>query len=165
MRLFNSECFYNAELKKWDERYWIDGRATDADNYFYQQELEKEIENKKLQNREFEDNPCDVCPCRDCCEDDEFDYEDLLDVFVEKILATEGCPGCIADVLDELVHLFLPDDDEYEEDFDCEECCEELVGCVEPAITININIENVYSGSDGKDIVEKIVKTLKNIGV
>lgn len=163
MRLFNSESVYVAQLGKWEERFWIDGKLVDGDLYFFELDREKEIENKKLQNHQFENNPCDVCPCKDCCEDDdEFDYEDLLDVFVDRILNTEGCPGCIADILDEFADIFIPDEDEFEEyECDCEECCDELVDCIEPSPDIVINIGELYIDKDFD--IDEIVKALKNL--
>lgn len=152
MRIFDSQCFYNAQLRKWQEVYWIDGKATDADTYFYEQEKEKEIENMKLKNLEFENNPCETC------EDDEFIYEDLLDIFVNKILETKGCPKLIGCVLDEFANVFLSDD---EDELDCEE----LIGCTDFTPDIVINIGELYL-SDDFDInkfVEQVSKGLKNL--
>ena len=120
MRLFTSESIYNVKTGQWEERFWIDGKSVDADEYFFQQDREKKLESDKLLKQiELEDDideidPCENCKCRDCCEAEDnegFDYEDLLDVFVGRILDTEGCPMCIRDILDEAISIFIPDEE------------------------------------------------------
>ncbi len=114
MRLFNSESLYNVKTGKWEERFWIDGVLTDSDLYFYELEREKELEQIKFKSQEVEVDPCEGCKCKGCCEE-EFDYEDILDIFVGRILDTGGCPGCIREILDEFADMFLPDDEEIDE--------------------------------------------------
>jgi len=118
MRLFTSESFYNIKIGRWDERFWIDGIITDPDDYFFEQDREKKLEAEKLL-KEIKIDPCEGCECRGCCgaedEIEGFDYEDLLDIFVSRILAAEGCPSCTKAILDEFADIFLPDEDELDE--------------------------------------------------
>ena len=131
--------------------------------------IEKKIlETAKLLKKieiEEDDNPCEGCRCRDCCEaEEEFNYEDLLDIFVEKILEIGPCPICLRNLLDEFADIFIGDEDDFEEDeCDCEECCEELVDCIEPALNIYINTGDINISSDF-DVVS-FIEQLKKFGV
>jgi len=116
MRLFTCESLFDIKSGKWEDRHWIDGILVDGDLYFFELEREKELEAKKLLKQcEFEDeedfDPCEGCQCR-CCEAEGFTYDDLLDIFVGRILETEGCSGCIKDVLDEFADIFIGDDED-----------------------------------------------------
>jgi len=92
------------------EKYFIDGNEVSEEDYDLM--LEEFDEVNCLEN---EIDPCEGCECRGCCEEEEgFDYEDLLDIFVDKIMNTGGCPGCIKDILDEFACIFLPDDEDDE---------------------------------------------------
>lgn len=114
MRLFTSESIYNVKTGQWEERFWIDGIIKDADEYFFEMDREKKLEQNKIFNQEIEPDPCEGCECKGCCKccEDEFDYEDLLDVFVNRILEIGPCKNCLKDLLDEFADIFLPDEDE-----------------------------------------------------
>ncbi len=121
MRLFTSESIYNIETGHWEERFWIDGIITDGESYFFEQDREKKLEaDKLLKQIELENDiddidPCEGCKCRDCCEAEdveEFDYEDLLDVFVGRILEIGPCPICLRNLLDEFADIFIGDEDD-----------------------------------------------------
>lgn len=68
---------------------------------------------------------CGECSC-DCeeCEDEGITYDELLDIFVDKIVDTQGCLGCIREVLDEFADIFIPD-----EEYDCEKECDVEIVC------------------------------------
>jgi hypothetical protein len=97
MRLFNSECVYDAENGKWLEKYWVDGKECDAVTYFAIMDQEREIEDKELE----EEN----------CECEGMSYGELLDVFTMKILETQGCPGCVREVLEDFSMIFINDEE------------------------------------------------------
>jgi len=120
MRIFQSESFYNVQSDKWEEKYKIDGTPIDGDSYFFELEREREIETKKMVD-EFEqlecDNYCPCCGCNGCCED-ELTYDELLDIFVDKILEIGSCPVCLKELLDDFAEEiidFVNDEYEYED--------------------------------------------------
>ena len=94
MRLFTSESLFNIKTGHWEERFWIDGIITDGDEYFFQQDREKQLEaDKLLKECEFEEDD-DCCDCLEC----------TLDYFVERIQETGcECEGCIRQVLVEFL--------------------------------------------------------------
>jgi len=120
MRLFTSESIYDVKTGQWEERFWIDGIITDGDSYFFEQDREKKLEADKLlkqielENDINEVDPCEGCECRDCCEvnNEGFNYEDLLDIFVDRILDVDSCPNCTRAILDEFANIFLSDDED-----------------------------------------------------
>jgi len=124
MRLFTSESLFNIKTGQWEERFWIDGIITDGESYFFEQDREKKLEADKLlkqielENDIEEIDPCEGCRCRDCCEaeNEGFDYEDLLNVFVDRILEIGPCPNCLRNLLDEFADIFIPDDEEEYDD-------------------------------------------------
>lgn len=101
MKLFESKAVYDAENGRWLEKYFIDGEECDAETYFSLMDQEREIEDKKLEEVEEE-----VCEC------EELTYSELLDVFTMKVLETQGCPGCIREVLEEFSFIFINQEDE-----------------------------------------------------
>ena len=125
MKLFSSESIFNAKTGKWEERYWINGNPVDGDLYFFEQDVEKKLEaDKLLKQIEIEDriniiDPCDGCKCRECCEaEDELTYDELLEIFVDRILEIGPCPVCLKELLDifaEEIIDFVDDEDEYED--------------------------------------------------
>ena len=124
MRIFQSKAMFDIKENKWVETFKIDGIITDGESYFFEQDREKKLEADKLlkqielENDIEEIDPCEGCKCRDCCEAEdveEFDYEDLLDVFVGRILEIGPCPICLRNLLDEFADIFIGDEDEYDE--------------------------------------------------
>jgi len=107
MKLSYNIYFDDEDGKFIAEKFFIDGHQVSEEEYDDMLDEFDEI------NDEDEVDPCEYCECRGCCEEDVqgFTYEDLLDVFVDKLLDTEGCPGCIRDVLDEFADIFIGDDD------------------------------------------------------
>lgn len=98
---------------------------------------------------------CGCDECRECNEG--VDYNELLDIFIEKIQRTEGCPGCIRDVLEEFAEIFLSEEDNQEELF--EEIDEDKYNITNNFI---INIDNI---SDKDEFMSKLVDELKKCGV
>lgn len=118
MRLFTSESIYNVKTGQWEERFWVDGIIKDADEYFFEMDREKELEQNKIFNKENEPDPCEGCECKGCCcEENEFDYDDLLDVFVGRILEIGPCRNCLRNLLDEFADIFIPDDEDENEKY------------------------------------------------
>lgn len=118
MKLFKSECLYDPETLQWLEKFWVDGKETDGDTYFSLMEQETYIEDMRL---EEEENKVVVS------EDEGISYDELLDIFVEKIVNTQGCPGCVREVLDEFADVLL--EDECNDEFDNDEFEENCVEC------------------------------------
>ena len=48
----------------------------------------------------------DVCDCDECCGED-YDDLDLVDIYTERILESQGCPSCIREALEDLVDDIL----------------------------------------------------------
>ena len=80
------------------------------------------------------DNDCDEC---EDCKIEEFNYDELLEIFAERIMNTGGCPECIKEILDEFADIFIPDYNEDEFKCDNEDCmiddcnCDGVCGCCE----------------------------------
>lgn len=89
------ECLYGGE-----DCTWSRFELVEDDGIVEEEELEEDMV----------EECCGCCEC--CCEDEGIGYDDLLDIFTYKILETQGCPGCIRDILDEAFSLFIPDEDE-----------------------------------------------------
>jgi hypothetical protein len=109
MRLFTSESIFNIESGKWEERFWIEGQLVDGDEYFFELEREKDLENEKLLKEcEIEDDEDDFCDCPEC----------TILRYVEEIQEiTGGCPGCIEECLtrffvDIVEHIIIENDDD-----------------------------------------------------
>lgn len=64
-------------------------------NLYVDDELEEDID-------DFEEGPEKKCNYCNCEEDETLQV--LLDEYTEKVLETEGCPGCIRQILEELYH-------------------------------------------------------------
>ena len=123
MRLFQSESGYYVTQDKWEENYKIDGIPVDGDLYFFELERERDLETKKMVD-EFEaeqleiknDNYCPCCGCNGC--EDKITYDELLDIFVEKIIETGPCRTCLKELLDifaDEVIEFVDGEDEFED--------------------------------------------------
>jgi len=105
MRKFNSNAIYDAQGRKYIEHFYIDGYEVPSEIYFEQLEMEKEIEEVKLQE---EQECCDCC----CCEEPIID--EIIDNYVERFQEGCNCPVCTRTLLVELVLdiLDLVDDEE-----------------------------------------------------
>jgi len=106
LKLTINSYFDNEDGKFIAEKFFIDGEECSEEEF---DDLMDEFDkvNDEIEN-EFD--PCENCECR-CCEEG-IDYEDLLDIFVGRILDAENCPGCIYNILDEFACIFLPDDED-----------------------------------------------------
>jgi len=141
MNLFKSESLYDSDNGKWIEKYWINEEEVDGDLYFYKLDREKDIEDKNLkeelesQSQETMNICHQYCEgiCESCCgecgneyeDKQEVDYDELLDIFAEKIQNTGGCPECIKEILDDFADIVLEaNDEEYCDDDDCGDCNE-----------------------------------------
>lgn len=97
--------------------------------------------NMEDDNEECEYNDCECDGCCEKCEvedyedDDEdegINYEELLDIFVERIQEADGCCDYIRNVLNDFANIFIPEEDECDKTEDCGECenkCQEYYDC------------------------------------
>jgi len=190
MNLFESKSIYNSGSSKFIEEFYINGNSVDCDEYYFYLEREKEVEDKKLKEvknvENLKENPyeyddttdckcetCDdydnccengKCSCKDerCgeCEEDEFDYGELLEVFARKIQTTKGDFESIKQILDEFADIFIPDYDEDDEICECEEenmidenCKEsECPGCSECIDCDDEGCENYISSEEIEEL-------------
>ena len=162
MRLFKSESVYDSTTKQWIEKFWINGEEVDGETYFSMIDQEKSIEDSKLEDKDCDN--CDDCNwCENCPEkveeDEGISYDEILDIFTERIQEVGSCPICIKSILEEFAGIFIPDECEEVEDNEGEEEFNE--GDIYN-ITFNINCEKEL---DAEQIFKQISDGLKKVGV
>jgi len=104
------------------------------------------------------DNCCESGECCGECEEDEyecieeFDYNNLLDIFVSRIQETEGNSYKIRKILDEFADIFIEDYEEDEIEDKCDDCEEnKCLGCSE-CIDCNEECENYISSEEIEEL-------------
>jgi len=86
MNLFEAKAIYDSKSGKFLEEFYINGNSVDCDEYYFYLEREKDVEDKKLKNKEkldekeiVNDNPYiyddEVCECDECKYKDKKKYE------------------------------------------------------------------------------------------
>jgi len=190
MNLFKSECLYDPDTKQWIEKYWINEEEVDGDLYFFKQDREKDIEDKKLElEKQTQDiynichqecENCDGC-CEECVNEDEIEveYGEMLDIFVNKIRNSCHCPECIKEILDEFADVIIDNfNDDFDDTDDCQECKCNKCECNQEELTdqqleevrlieeFSYIIENTLCdcGYELRDILFKLYSIGKNIG-
>jgi hypothetical protein len=127
-----------------------------------EEEVKEEENPFEYNNDECEDcSECKEIDLEEKLKNDGLEYDELLDLYTEKIQNTHFCPGCIREVLDEFGSIFISDIDNcYDEEDDCEykeESEEELV-CDDNCEECNTSIETCRD----IHIVEKIASEFED---
>ena len=128
---------------------------------------------------DFCDCENDCCECEDC-KVEEFDYDELLEIFVERIQETNGNKNSIKSILDEFADNFIEDYDEDEfnkelEDCSCNDCqctCEsengeftdEQLAEIDLIEEFTDNVMNIKCGAELRNELYRLYKTGKSIG-
>lgn len=88
------------------ERFFIDKDEVSAEDYY---DLVGGLGNNYCEDVE-DDNEEEICDgecdhCSGCIEVEGITYEELLDIFVERLQETGGCPHCIKHILNEFAEI------------------------------------------------------------
>ena len=108
MNLFEAKAIYDSKTGKFLEEFYINGNPVDCDEYYFYLEREKDVEDKKLEDKVKEvketvkDNPYEYSNEDEVCECDECKYKDKKKY--------ESCD----------------DDCKY---MNCDECCNDFCDC------------------------------------
>ena len=109
MNLFEAKAIYDSKSGKFLEEFYINGNPVDCDEYYFYLEREKDVEDKKLENKDKElvkgtvkENPYEYVDDDEVCECDECKYKDKKKY--------ESCN----------------DDCKY---INCDECCNDFCDC------------------------------------
>ena len=182
MNLFKSESLYDSKTGKFLEEFYINGESVDGDLYYFHLEREKDIEDKKLKGNPYEYDECETeteceyndCICEGCCgecgneyeDEQEVAYDELLDIFAEKIQNTGGSFEEIKCLMDEFADIvleaneeeFCEDNDIYiDDEMDCG-ISEECIDCDDTECENQISSEELEELKIIASFTEEVLK-------
>ena len=97
-KIFTSSVVFDSQIKSWREDFWIDGKSVDGDTYY------SEIENETDKINQLKEYDCTSCGDYNICEEE---FEDLLDIYADRLADVGGCPSCNKAVLIDFVDEIL----------------------------------------------------------
>jgi len=144
------------DLVEFDEELIL-ANIDEVEEYDFEDEsYDDSFDNKNEDTEEAEECDCDSCPNKgECSLKDESDtqeknedFEDIIEIFTDRIIATEGCTGCIQEALEDFAEAIR--------EFDDEDYVEEEI--LKTSEELEENTQNFYS-----DLVEMIEDGLDEI--
>jgi len=141
MNLFEAKAIYDSKSGKFLEEFYINGNSVDCDEYYFYLEREKDVEDKKLENKDKElvkgtvkENPYEYVDDDEVCECDECKYKDKKKY--------ESCN----------------DDCKY---MNCDECCNDFCDCENEGCECE---DCKIEGFDYGELLEIFTKRIQDTG-
>jgi len=194
---FIEEFYINGESVDCDLYYFYLEREKDIEDKKLEEDKVKEIVKETVDNNPYEYSDCDNCEeckgyinnckCDECCgececgcncDEEEFDYGELLEIFTCRIINAGKDFQLVKTILDEFADIFIPDYDEdefeiteddiiYEPVDKCNDCEDKQV-CLDISVIEHFfdKIENLDCDCDScvKNVLYELFMLGKKIG-